>query len=109
MQISKRRMEHDIVSALIKAAIADGYSISVYDGDAYHIKKSTDMGNIIDALFSVDEEYLHLAKEGSSGGVVMLVYGNDGWDVIADYTGGVEHLMVEPDKLSAKYQEEYNV
>ena len=54
---------------------------------------------------SVDEEYLVLRKDGK-GYQVLLVYGNDGYDVIADYASDLEPLMVKPQALADKLCDE---
>lgn len=56
-------------------------------------------------MFATDDEYLHVYRVDKTYlGRVWLVYGNDGWDVISDYTVNLEHIMEGANKLSDKYQ-----
>lgn len=100
----RRNIEREVIAALIDDALAEGYSLSVYDGGAVPLKKSTDKAAILDALFSVDDEYLIVHRGARWVGQIQLVHGNDGYDVIADYTPNLDHIMVGADKISEKYQ-----
>lgn len=104
----RRRVEKVIVRSFIIAALADGYTINIYDEDddedgLLFLEPCNDLRKIMDAMFACDMERLHLFKDGKRHGWILFVYGNDGWDVICDYTTNLEHLMAEPNKLSEKY------
>ena len=88
----RHRHERAIAERLVTDAIAQGYQVSVNDGEAWVVKRSTDSKAIMAALFSTDEDYISIRKEGEDGsvGTFMLVYGNDGWDVIADWSYSAE-------------------
>lgn len=90
----RHRHERAIAERLVTdaIAIAQGYQVSVNDGEAWVVKRSTDSKAIMAALFSTDEDYIRIRKDGeeSSVGTFTLVYGNDGWDVIADWSYLVE-------------------
>ena len=93
-QVKKRQnIERRVIRALVKTALADGCSISVYDGEAYPLKKSTSLKDIMAAIMSTDEDHLNIWKDGKRIGSVFLVYGNDGYDVINDYSVSLEYLM----------------
>ena len=88
----RHRHERAIAERLVTDAIAQGYQVSVNDGEAWVVKRSTDSKAIMAALFSTDEDYIRIRKEGEEGsvGTFTLIYGNDGWDVIADWSYSVE-------------------
>ena len=91
----RHRHERAIAERLVTDAIAQGYQVSVVsvnDGEAWVVKRSTDSKAIMAALFSTDEDYIRIRKEGEEGsvGTFTLIYGNDGWDVIADWSYSVE-------------------
>lgn len=82
--------EGKIANALVKKALADGYVVSVYDGEEWALKFSNDRSQILGAMFSTDEEMIAISS-GEPGarkrfGTVSMVYGNDGYDVISDYS-----------------------
>ena len=88
----RHRHERAIAERLVTDAIAQGYQVSVNDGEAWVVKRSTDSKAIMAALFSTDEDYIRIRKDGeeTSVGTFTLVYGNDGWDVIADWSYSAE-------------------
>ena len=88
----RHRHARAIAERLVTDAIAQGYQVSVNDGEAWVVKRSTDSKAIMAALFSTDEDYIRIRKDGeqSSVGTFTLIYGNDGWDVIADWSYSVE-------------------
>lgn len=88
----RHRHERAIAERLVTDAIAQGYQVSVNDGEAWVVKRSTDSKAIMAALFSTDEDYIRIRKEGEDGsvGTFTLIYGNDGWDVIADWSYSAE-------------------
>ena len=88
----RHRHERAIAERLVTDAIALGYQVSVNDGEEWTVKRSTDSKAIMATLFSTDEDYIRIRKDGeeSSVGTFTLVYGNDGWDVIADWSYSAE-------------------
>lgn len=83
-----------------------GYTISVFDGEDYPIRYSGDVDAIMAEIGACDEEHLVFRRTGVDGerpkvGSAFLVYGNDGWDVIADYsaTPEIEKLLQPANKL----------
>ena len=93
----RHRHERVIAERLVTDAIAQGYQVSVSAGEEWTVKLSTDSASVMAALFSTDEDYIRIRKEGKEGSVgqFTLIYGNDGWDVIADwsYSKETEALM----------------
>lgn len=92
MNIEQRlEIERKIVSMVIDAAFEKGFGIWIDNGGDYD--------EVIDCLTSheakaqimqTDEEYIHLYKREGGKKVgyawVWCVYGNDGFDVIADHS-----------------------
>jgi hypothetical protein len=81
--------EGKIANALVKAALASGYVVSVYDGEEWALKFSANRAEIMDAMFSTDGDVIAIsagpAGERKRIGTVTLIYGNSGYDVISDY------------------------
>lgn len=103
---ARQALEKRIARAFIKQALAAGFAISVFDGMEEPIIKSRDETAIIKAMFSVDTEHLFLYRDEDGGkrfGWVFFVYGNDGWDVVSDYTTNLEPYMTEANKIADQY------
>lgn len=99
-------IEARIVKATVRSLLAAGYSLSVDDGgEEYAIKNSTSFKAIMDALLNTDEDRLIAAKDGKRLGWVFFVYGNDGWDVINDYSIGLEPELTAVNQLSDRLAE----
>ena len=101
-------IEQKIVRRVVKDALAAGYNVSVYDGEEWTVKRSGSYTKIRDALFSTDEDTIRLRdKDGNDLGVIRFIYGNDGYDVIADYSVSLEEFMKGAneygDKLATQY------
>lgn len=84
-----------------------GYTVSVWDGEEYALKRSRDLNAIMDEIGACDEEVLVVRRAdgeeaGARVGSLFLVYGNDGWDVICDHTDSplMHELLAEATRLS---------
>ena len=101
-----------IERAIIRRAVRDilaardgAYCISVYDGEEYPVKRSRDLDQIMADIGQCDEETIvvrHVGEKGTKVGSIYLVYGNDGWDVIADHTDSplMGELLAEANRLA---------
>lgn len=83
--------ERKIVLAIIDKALAEGFELSVDDGEETY-PWTTDRKTVIDAIMNTDEDWLRLRK-GDLHGTIFLVYGNSGWDVICDYHTSLEEFL----------------
>jgi len=85
-----RRMdaERRIASAIVRHALKNNMQVSINDGEEWTVKKSGNYREIMSALYSTDEDVIRLnnATDGFPLGKFFLVYGNDGYDVVSDYT-----------------------
>jgi hypothetical protein len=103
MNVEQRQaIERKIVGQVIDAAFANGYFVWIDNGgDDDEIIFCTTADDAKREIMQTDEEYLHLYKveDGVQKGYgwVWCVYGNDGWDVIADYSAeGPISKLVDP-------------
>lgn len=79
-------IERKIAAALVDAALSNGYTLSVYDGEETTVKKSREAAIIMEALASTDHDLLLIKKQGGAFvGNVLLIWGN-GEDLISDHT-----------------------
>lgn len=101
-QIKNRQaIERRIVSEAINAGIKEGYTFIIYNGgDSDEEIKTTNKQETLSAMFATDEERLYLCKEGKKIGCIFFVYGNDGHDVICDYSTNLEELLTSTHKLA---------
>lgn len=91
-------IEMALVRHMVTALVGAGYAITVDDGGDVGdepVKFETRVEEIVDACFGVDECRLYLYKKGHtrSVGWIFLVFGNDGWDAISDYTVNLEEVL----------------
>lgn len=80
-------IESAIFSHLCQTAIDLGWVVSLRDGEEWTVKKSGNLGELRMAAFTADDDTLLFRDETNKiRGRVWLVYGNSGWDVIADHS-----------------------
>src|SRR5262252_875557 len=101
LRLEKRiAIEKRIARKVVDALLTAGFAITVSNGgDEDEIVKSTDASAIKAVMFATDDERLHTYKDGKPFGWVWFVYGNDGWDVICDYTVNLEPWIGEGTKV----------
>lgn len=113
-------VEQKIIGAFVDAALKAGYRLSVSLERGYDLEEmllgSTDREKIMEAAFEGDDCHIFISEPTgeiiednviNSFGWVYCVYGNDGWDVISDYTCNLDDLglMVEAKKISDHYSD----
>jgi len=102
----RQEVERKIAKALIVDALKAGYVISVDNGSDEESAKFDDVKSTLDAMFATDEERLYMWNPTNCKriGWVFFVYGNDGWDVISDYTMNLEPIMAGANKSDNNYE-----
>lgn len=95
-ELGKRiRTEGKIARFAASALLGAGYSVGVNDGVETVVERSRSINDVLQAMFSTDEDYLFAyTDEGRIAGTIYFVYGNDGPDVINDYSESLEPVMV---------------
>ncbi len=79
-------LEKQAVAEFVAIALADGYAVSVYDGEETTVTRSKDRQAIINALFTTDSDTLKLrSDDGKITASFQFIYGN-GVDVLSDYS-----------------------
>lgn len=93
-------VERAIIRKLVKTVLERSdaqYSISVSDGEEWPVVRSRSLAAVMAEIGACDEERIAIRKGTTSDaervGSVYLVYGNGGWDVLAD--NSVSDLMSE--------------
>lgn len=98
-------IERQIVSKAVDCLLAAGYSLSVYNGEEPSTPFFTDREQVLAHLFACDEERL-LARSATTNGWLLFVYGNGGYDVIADGTTNLEDVVQPANDLANALEEE---
>ena len=118
MSVKMRQLvENEIIGRFVNDALAAGYRLAVSLDRGYDIDEmllgSTDWNKIMEEAKAGDD--CHIFVQPGTGpttkngrivckGWVYLVFGNDGWDVISDYTTNLEPLLKGANEISDKYQ-----
>jgi hypothetical protein len=103
----RREIELAIARQVILDLLADGYSISLHDGEDIVVSSSTVCTDILNAMFSVDEETLLVYTPEGNCRMVQFVYGNDGYDVVSDYSVSLEKTLKNSRKLADQLEKRY--
>lgn len=102
----RQKVEREIAAQVIKDVLAAGYTIDVNNGEDTVIAKSADADKILAAMFTTDQDTLmvyEVTSDAASFGWVTFIYGNDGYDVVHDYTTNLEAVMTNATKLADDY------
>ena len=86
-------IEQKIIGRAVADILNKGYRISLYDGGEFTVKRSTDLNLILNATQTTDRDMLKVYEGDSLIGTIILIYGNDGHDVIADYSLSLEEVL----------------
>lgn len=100
-----RDMEERVAAMVIETASAAGYELRVMDGEEIVTPRTADKETLMKAMFSTDEDYLFFYKPGVKErcGWVRFIYGNDGYDVINDYTTNLEEVLAPVNAFTNQY------
>lgn len=101
----RQEVERKIATAAIDGLLAAGFTISVNDGDETTLEHSVDKAAILGAMFTTDEDLLIACRHKRGIGWVKFIYGNDGWDVISDYTTNLETPLGMAHKIAREYED----
>lgn len=80
---------------LIKIALQKGYTVSVWDGEDWAVKRGCDADEIIEAIDAVEEAEIKIHDGRVSNWALIIPYGVAPDETIADYscTGTMEDLL----------------
>ena len=102
----RQELERRIVRAIAKEAIRLGYTVSVCDGEDWTVKSADKVSKVMSAIMTTDMDTLRIRGiSGNHIGDVMLVYGNDGYDVIADHhsSEAMDEVLAPANKIADRY------
>ena len=104
-----KKLVSDLVDAGFELSVAIEPTDSVDPRDN-EIWRSTDKAAIGKAMMAGDEDWIKVFKPSDKKkdlpfGWVRMVYGNDGWDVISDYTTNLEPQLKAVNEFAEKLEE----
>lgn len=95
-------IERAIIRRTAAFLIERGHALRVHNGEEYLIRKSgsTNLDEIMGLIMQTDEDRLQVlgragTEDPTSLGSIMLIYGNDGWDVMADCSVALGTILEE--------------
>lgn len=68
--------ERAIAALIVSHLIANGYTLSVFDGEAWAVKRSDDARELGAALGTTDADVIRVRRDGEVVGSVTLIWGN---------------------------------
>lgn len=88
-------IEDQIIKLTIDALVNAGFELSVHDGGEMTVNRSTNPDTIFAAMKTTDEDclFVYMRETRGSMGWVRFIYGNEGVEVINDYTVSLESVM----------------
>lgn len=106
----RQLIERAVVRQAITDLLAAGHTISLNNGgDQDEVSLSTDLAALMASIQETDEEYLLVYPKDADGtsrqGWIRLIYGNDGWDVMNDYTTNLGVAINKADTLASELGE----
>jgi hypothetical protein len=99
-------IERHLVRTLVDELLGQGLWIAVDDGEDTH-PVTNDRDTILDELMETDCDRVNIYYQENNlqpsyQGQIFLVYGNDGWDVLSDYSVSVEHFITKTNDLAQR-------
>ena len=91
--IARAGIEFEVARRLIETLNESGYSIAIEDHSSEESTPATDIFETLRALFDTDEAYLTVKRGESEQSFILLVFGNDGYDLISDYGMSLESVL----------------
>jgi hypothetical protein len=98
-------MEYMIVRRALRDLTKAGYEMYAVENDwpgEELTRNIRDDKESLLYLFNLDQEYVFVRKDGRDAGWVFFVFGEDGWDVICDYTVNLEDALAVTNGLSER-------
>jgi len=102
--MDRQEMERAIAGRFAQTVIDAGLTISVDNGEYISLRKSSDVDAVIKDLMACDMDWLHVHDGEKRIGTLLLVYGNDGYDVICDYSVSLEAYVKDADRLAEELE-----
>jgi hypothetical protein len=104
-------MERQVIKALVNEAFKRGFTKIIIDngGDAGEDITCTNTKEVMASIRQTDEEHMFFVHpDNPKMSWVFLVYGNDGYDVIADHSTSLDELIETLDPLTIRLEAQFH-
>jgi hypothetical protein len=78
-------VERFLAARLMEHALTEGFLLSVNDGEVWVVRSSTDLAEVLDAMFSTEMDLVRFRKNGESHGTLEFLWGNSPDEAIHDH------------------------
>lgn len=102
--------EQQVMRQCIADLLEAGYWLTLNNGgDDFEIPWTKDGEIVFNAMRQADEDILWCKTDPNSKGgkIVYFIYGNDGYDVINDYSSSLEEVLTNTNNLVKKLNKEW--
>lgn len=99
----RQAMEKVLARKTVEALLEQGFKIEIDNGGDEPERSIQTVDAILGTMFATDEDRLLVSKDGIRGWI-YFVYGNDGYDVISDYTTNLEFLLAPINKYADRLE-----
>lgn len=101
-------IETEIATGVLKAALARNLWVAVNNGEE-ELPRTNALDDAVACLRQTDEDVINIygGPDAARVGWFYLVYGNSGWDVIADYNANelCEDIYGEVEPIISKWED----
>lgn len=109
MNARRIEMEKEIIVTVAEDLLAAGFNLKVDDGGEIEEDVEQTPEAVLDAVTSVDAAVIFAYRKGHCIGCVDFILGNDGYDVVADYSVVLEPHLRRAEELSEQFVKELYV
>lgn len=102
-------MEREIIKALVGEAFKQGFTKIIIDNGGDERIYCSDIEEVMASIRQTDEEHMFFAHpDVAKMPCVFLVYGNDGYDVIADHSTSLDEMIDTIQPLIDTLEEQFH-
>lgn len=109
----RRCDEKRLVAAMVEAGLKKGWGIGLHDGERISVMSSTHpeiVKEILSKMHSTDDEVLVLMRTEGNRSIregIRLVWGNDPYEAVNDYSTGAEVIVNAVEPLRQQIEDVY--
>lgn len=95
-------IERAIVRHAAQALLAAGFTLNINNGGDYNVldRDTSDIGVFMANTMQTGEDVIRVYKDGVKVGYIRVIYGNDGWDAMADYSTSLEEVLYDTSEFA---------